>query len=226
MNTHATITECNKQGYKLDESDKIRIQPLKDVINSNGVRFRFFGTLNYYFKMDRLDRVLIDNRHLKKCLQGFFKCEIRSMHFNEMHTNQSSNNYGGFHRHWVMEDIPESTWFKPTSQMAKFMQELDKKHDSCIYFGCLTGSMPSDDTKVKLIKKVIKGFHSSTPNGSKGLDIRCINNIDGLLSYCTKQNNRNIPHEYVIDSINSNYLDDHFVKRMHSYIRKRQLTFA
>jgi len=226
MNTHTTIDECNNQGYILDVDDRTRIKPLKDVIESNGIEFRFFGTLNYYFRMDKLDRVLKDNRHLKKCLQRFFKCEIRTMLFNEKHTNESSNNYGGFHRHWVMEDIPESIWLNPSPQMATFMQELDEKHDSCIYFGCLTGSLPTDEMKIELIKKVIKGFHASTPNGSKGLDVRVIYNIDGLLSYCTKQRHHNIPYEYVIDTKSSNYLDDSFIRRMHSYIRQRQLTLV
>lgn len=40
--------------------------------------------------------------------------------------------------------------------------------------------------------------------------------LDGILSYCTKQNNRNIPHEYVIDLMNSSGLDDRWFRKNYS----------
>ena len=227
MKTHTiNIDECNRQGYRLYQYDKIRIQPFKDVIESNQVKFRFFGTINYWFKMDDYDRLIGDTRHLKSCLQKTFKCGIQRFHFNEKHLNPQGNLYGGFHRHWLMEDIPDSIWLNPNRQMGNLMLEFDEKHDSCMYFGSLCGDVPSDDLKIKFINKVIRGFHHSCPNGYAGLDVRCIYNLDGILSYCTKQNTHNIPNDYVIDTANSSHLDNDFIRRMNSCIRhhdKQQL---
>ncbi len=220
------IDECNRQGYKLTEYDKIRIQPFKNVIESNLIKFRFFGTINYWFKMDDYDRLIGDTRHLKRCLQKTFKCGIQRFHFNEKHLNPQGKLYGGFHRHWLMEDIPDSIWLNPNRQMGNLMLEFDEKYDSCIYFGSLSGVVPSDELKMKFINKVIRGFHHSCPNGYAGLDVRCIYNLDGILSYCTKQNTHNIPNDYVIDTANSSHLDNDFIRRMNSCIRhhdKQQL---
>ena len=220
------IDECNRQGYKLTEYDKIRIQPFKNVIESNLIKFRFFGTINYWFKMDDYDRLIGDTRHLKRCLQKTFKCGIQRFHFNEKHLNPQGNLYGGFHRHWLMEDIPDSIWLNPNRQMGNLMLEFDEKYDSCMYFSSLSGVVPSDELKMKFINKVIRGFHHSCPNGYAGLDVRCIYNLDGILSYCTKQNTHNIPNDYVIDTANSSHLDNDFIRRMNSCIRhhdKQQL---
>ena len=220
------IDECNRQGYKLTEYDKIRIQPFKNVIESNLIKFRFFGTINYWFKMDDYERLIGDTRHLKRCLQKTFKCGIQRFHFNEKHLNPQGNLYGGFHRHWLMEDIPDSIWLNPNRQMVNLMLEFDEKYDSCMYFSSLSGVVPSDELKMKFINKVIRGFHHSCPNGYAGLDVRCIYNLDGILSYCTKQNTHNIPNDYVIDTANSSHLDNDFIRRMNSCIRhhdKQQL---
>lgn len=220
------IDECNRQGYKLTEYDKIRIQPFKNVIESNLIKFRFFGTIDYWFKMDDYERLIGDTRHLKRCLQKTFKCGIQRFHFNEKHLNPQGNIYGGFHRHWLMEDIPDSIWLNPNRQMGNLMLEFDEKYDSCMYFSSLSGVVPSDELKMKFINKVIRGFHHSCPNGYAGLDVRCIYNLDGILSYCTKQNTHNIPNDYVIDTANSSHLDNDFIRRMNSCIRhhdKQQL---
>jgi len=227
MNTHIIdIDKCNKEGYELTEYDKTRIQPFKDVIDSNQVKFRFLGTIDYWFQMTAFERLGEDTRQLVFSLQKLFKCGIQRFHFNEKHLNPQGRNYGGFHRHWLMEDIPDSVWLNPKKQLAKFMQEFDKKYDSHLYFSCLSNEVPSDELKIKFIRKVIRDLHRSCPNGYAGLDIRPIYNLDGILSYCTKQNTNNIPNDYVIDTGNSSHLDNEFVRRMQSYIRhhcKQQL---
>lgn len=221
MKTHTiNIDECNRQGYRLYQYDKIRIQPFKDVIESNQVKFRFFGTINYWFKMDDYDRLIGDTRHLKSCLQKTFKCGIKRFHFNEKHLNPQGKLFGGFHRHWLMEDIPDSIWLNPKGQLATIMQVFDKKFDSHLYFSCLMGELPSDELKIKFIKHVIHDFHQSCPNGHAGLDVKLIYYLDGCLSYCTKQNTHNIPNDYVIDTANSSHLDNDFIRRMQSYIRR------
>ena len=64
------------------------------------------------------------------------------------------------------------------------------------------------------MKKVVKGLHhKKVPNGAKGKKYLNITNVDGLLSYCTKQNHKNVPYEYVIDTMNSSGLDNEWYRR-------------
>ena len=99
------------------------------------------------------------------------------------------------------------------------MQVFDEKFGLHLCFSCLMGEVPSDELKIKFIKHVIHDFHHSCPNGHAGLDVKPIYYLDGVISYCTKQNTHNIPNDYVIDSGNSSHLDYEFIRRMQSYIR-------
>ena len=209
MMTLESIEECNTTGYTLNIDDRNRIRLLLDKVNTHDIQFKYFLTLDYWFKMDKEDRLIKDNRHLKKILQKFFKYEIRMFFFNEKHQS------GGFHRHIALEGIPESRWLNPTHQMETFMTETDTE----MLFGCLSGVVPTVHQQMDLIKKVVKRFHHSTPNGNLGLNLLPIHNLEGLLSYCTKQNHHNIPHPYVIDTFNSSCLDDTFIRRLHAHIR-------
>lgn len=206
-----SIEESNTTGYTLNIDDRSRIRLLLDKVNTHDIQFKYFLTLDYWFKMDKEDRLIKDNRHLKKILQKFFKSNIRMFFFNEKHQS------GGFHRHVALEGIPESRWLNPTPQMETFMGESDTE----MLFGCLAGVVPTVHQQMDLIKKVVKGLHHSTPNGNLGLNLLPIYNLEGLLSYCTKQNHHNIPHPYVIDTFNSSCLDDIFIRRLHAHIRRQ-----
>ena len=128
MMTIELIEECNTKEYRLTVEDRDRIRLLLDKVNAHDIQFKYFLTLDYWFKrMNKEDRLLKDNRHLKKIVQKFFKSEVRMFFFNEKHKS------GGFHRHVVMEGIPESRWLNPTPQMETFMSELDSE----MLFSCL-----------------------------------------------------------------------------------------
>ena len=211
-----TITEYNTLGYKLNIDDLHRIKLLQDTIESNGIEFKYFLTLLYWFKMDDIDRVVEDNRHLKKVIQSFCNDEVKMLFFTEKHLDPDSPFFGGFHRHILLEDIPESKWKKPSSQMKRWMNEVTEKEIKKYHHLSDVRFIPP---RMALIHKVVKGLHHSTPNGFKGLKLLPVNNVDGLLSYCTKQNRNNIPHEYVIDTKNSSCLDDKFIRRLRSHVR-------
>jgi hypothetical protein len=205
----------NTQGYVLNEYDYRRIKPLKQIVDNSALEFKYFITLDYFRKTDDIASVLKDNEHFRKELRRFFKSDIRMFFFNEKHLKDpSSKFYGSFHRHILMEAVPEKTWKEPTSRMKTFMLELDPE----MLFAC-QWSAPSEKSKVALVKKVVKGFNKTIPNGSKGMCIEQINYLDGLLSYCTKQNKNNVPHEYVIDTMNSDGLDNLWYR--HNYGRQQ-----
>lgn len=209
--------EHNTLGYQLNEYDLRRIRPLLNEIRNQKIKFRYFLTIDYWYKMDNISKILEDNHHLKKTIRSFYKSDIKMFFFTERHLNPSAKNYGGFHRHILLEDAPESRWKNPTKQLQTWMNELTEKHISQYeeYF--------SEDAflplRMSLLKKVVKGLHHSTPNGFIGLKIVPIYNVSGLLSYCTKQNRSNIPHEYVIDTLNSSGLDDNFIRTFHAHSR-------
>lgn len=215
-----TIAEYNTLGYKLNIDDLHRIKLLQDTIESNGIEFKYFLTLDYWFKVDSMVRVIKDNRHLKKVIQSFCNDEVKMFFFTEKHLkNPESNVYKGFHRHILLEDIPENKWKMPTSQMKKWMDELTDK-DIQRYE---EASEICDPSRMALIRKVVKQLHHSTPNGFFGLKLLPVHNVNGLLSYCSKQNRQNVPYEYVIDTKNSSGLDDEFIRRLQSHVRKQIL---
>ena len=206
-----SIDESNTHGYTLNIDDRDRIRLLLDEVDTQDIDFKWFLTLDYYFKMDKESRLIEDNGHLLYVMQRFFKSRLRMFFFNEKHKSD------GFHRHILLEDIPESRWLNPTTQMQKWMSESDPE----MLFCCLTGILPTVHQRKRFIQRVIKSLHHSTPNGFLGMNLVPIHNLEGLLSYCTKQNHHNIPQHYVIDTKNSSGLDDDFIRRLHSHVRKQ-----
>ena len=106
---------------------------------------------------------------------------------NERHHN-SDKIKGGYHRHILMESIPEDCWKSRSNQMDKFLLELDPS----IIFGINFGDTPSYRQQTDLLDKVIRGFNKSIPNGKDAVDIRLITEekggVSGLLEYDTKDN--------------------------------------
>jgi len=200
----------NTQGYQLNEFDYRRIKPLQEHIKVQGLEFKYFITLDYFKRTEDLTTVLLDNRHLKKTIRSFFKSDIRMLFFTEKHLKDpTSKFYGSYHRHILMEDIPAEVWKNPTKRMERFMLELSPE----MWFACKWNNV-SEKNKMDLLKKVVKGFnHQSIPNGRKGTRYDKVFNLDGLLSYCTKQNRNNIPNEYVIDLMNSDGLDNEWYRK-------------
>jgi hypothetical protein len=209
--------EYNTSGYQLNEYDLRRVRPLLKEINHQDIKFQYFLTLDYWYKMDDISRVLDDNTHLYKSIRSFYKSDIKMFFFTEKHLNPSAKNYGGFHRHILIEDAPEKRWKSPTKQLKRWLGEMTNTEVSqyAEYFseGAFT------PLRMSLLKRVVKGLHHSTPNGSLGLKLVPIHNLSGLLSYCTKQNKNNVPYEYVLDTLNSTGLDEEFLKTFHAQSR-------
>ena len=215
-----TITKINTAGYVLTKEDKDRIKLLKDEIDSNDFKFKYFLTVDYYFKMTDTSRLIQDNHHLYTLIRSFYKSDIKMFFFNEKHLkNPSSPNYRGFHRHILIEDASEYRWKHPTKQLSNWLKNLNA--DEIQMFSEYFVDDAFLPLKLTLLRKVLRRFHRSTPTGKKGMRLLPVNNIDGLLSYCTKQRKGNIPHDYVIDTSNSSGLDDKFIRRFHAYLRQK-----
>ena len=201
--------EYTAQGYVLNEYDYRRIKPLQHSIKEQGIEFKYFITLDYYKPIEDIDKVLLDNRHLKKTIRSFFKSDMRMFFFIEKHLKDpTSKFFGTFHRHILVESPPETIWKNPWERLERFMLELSPE----MVFACKF-DRPSEEQIMQLLKKVISGHNNKIPNGNKGSKYLPVSYVDGLLSYCTKQNRNNIPHEYVIDTMNSSGLNNNWYRR-------------
>jgi hypothetical protein len=184
------------------------VETLSQQISDNDLEFYWFITLEYHYKNTDLNKVRSDNKRFRYTIRKFFKSNIRMWFFNEKH-HTSDKIKGGYHRHILMESIPEDCWKTRSNQMDRFLLELDPE----ILFGISLGKVNPTCTQEKnLLDKVIRGFNNSLPNGKDGVDIRLITKdkggVSGLLEYNTKDSWKYGERiEEVIDWENSDCLD-------------------
>ena len=167
---------------------------LNKLIEDCSIEFRYFVTIPYRFKQTDLRQVHSDNRGLRRTIRDFYQYPIRTWFFNEVHTDPVSRHYGGFHRHLLVEDLPPERWKTPSRRMERFLSE----HDAEALFTALSGGIPTDTQKVALLKRVLR-LHSSVPNGTLGVVVKPITELNGVLGYCTKQVGKDLSIADVID---------------------------
>ena len=137
--------------------------------------------------------------------------------FNEKH-HTSEKIKGGYHRHILMESIPEHCWKTRSNQMDRFLLELDPE----ILFGISLGkTLPTCTQQKHLLDKIIRGFNKSLPNGKDAVDIQKITEnkggVSGALEYNTKDSWKYGERiEEVIDWENSDCLDIELLARQQS----------
>ena len=167
--------------------NKKLVKTLQDQINKNELRFNWYITLEYHYKNTDINKVRSDNERFRYVIRKFFRSDIRMWFFNERHHN-SEKIKGGYHRHILMESIPEDCWKTRSNQMDKLLLELDPS----IIFGINFGDSPSCTQQTDLLDKVIRDFNKSIPNGKDAVDIEPITEekggVSGLLEYNTKDN--------------------------------------
>ena len=167
---------------------------LNKLIEDCSIEFKYFVTIPYRFKQTDLRQVNSDNRGLRRTIRDFYQYPIRTWFFNEVHTDPDSRHFGGFHRHLLVEDIPSERWRTPSKRMERFLSE----HDAEALFTALSGGIPTDTQKVALLKRVLR-LHSSVPNGTLGVVVKPITELNGVLGYCLKQAGKDISIADVID---------------------------
>ena len=119
------ITVIEPVKYQLNDIDKTRIEPLLREVTSNRVNFKYLVTIDYWFPMRDYNRVIQDTKEDRKLLRSFFKSDIRLLGFIEKHTNPEHANFGGYHRHYLVSEIPAERWLQPTPRMEKWSLNLD-----------------------------------------------------------------------------------------------------
>ena len=77
--------------YIMTNRDKERISTLLTEIEDNDINFKYFITIDYYFKMTDDIRVLEDNKHLRLLLRRNFKRPIRFFFTTEKHLGNDWN---------------------------------------------------------------------------------------------------------------------------------------
>lgn len=167
---------------------------LNKLIEDCSIEFKYFVTIPYRFKQTDLRQVQRDNKGLRRTIRDFYQYPIRTWFFNEVHTDPVSRHFGGFHRHLLVEDIPSERWRTPSKRMERFLSE----HDAEALFTALSGGIPTDTQKIALLKRVLR-LHSSVPNGTLGVVVKPITELNGVLGYCLKQAGRDLSIADVID---------------------------
>ena len=207
----------------LDPITYNRIRPLKNQIRTNKLDLRYFITITYWYRNTDYYSVVEDNKLLKNHIKDFFG-SMGMIFFIEKHTDPESNHFQGFHRHLVLEEIPDEALKNPSQKLTNFLSATDPE---ALFDFKFTGSIPIEKKQV-LLKKVIKTC-DRVPNGVLGLDVKPIHDLDNLLGYCTKQFERFLPSYEVIDSTNSDLDIRHFINRKHdgiNWIQRHQASFA
>ena len=167
---------------------------LNKLIEDCSIEFKYFVTIPYRFKQTDLRQVQRDNKGLRRTIRDFYQYPIRTWFFNEVHTDPDSRHFGGFHRHLLVEDIPSERWRTPSKRMERFLSE----HDAEALFTALSGGIPTDTQKVALLKRVLR-LHHSVPNGTLGVVVKPITELNGVLGYCLKQAGRDLSIADVVD---------------------------
>ena len=167
---------------------------LNKLIEDCSIEFRYFVTIPYRFKQTDLRQVQSDNKGLRRTIRDFYQYPIRIWFFNEVHTDPDSRHFGGFHRHLLVEDCPPERWRTPSKRMERFLSE----HDAEALFNALSGDIPADTQKIALLKRVLR-LHPSVPNGTLGVVVKPITDLNGVLGYCLKQAGRDLSIADVID---------------------------
>ena len=177
-----TALETSK--YQVNDIDKIRIKPLLNQVSTTGIEFKYLVTIDYWFPMKTYNRVVKDCSEDRRLIRSFFKSDIKVWSFIELHTDHDQKNYGGYHRHHLVSEIPRETWLNPTPRMEKWMLEVDPE----MVFSVKFGVEPTPQQKMELVKKVLRKLQpNSVAQGGLGIDMREIYDLEGVLSYCSKQ---------------------------------------
>ena len=103
------------------EVERILLNHIKD----NGIEFKYLLTCDYFYKQRDYNKVLLDNKHLRRTIRKLYKDDIRMLFFIEKHTNPESNHFGGYHRHILIEDASEERWLEPSNGIMNLMLKLD-----------------------------------------------------------------------------------------------------
>ena len=172
---------------------------LLDQINASGIEYKYFISIDYHYKQKDYDRVMEDNRFLRRKLRTFFKADLHMITVIEKHRKETSKNRGGYHRHMMLEKIPDECWTDPSNSMMTFMLKLNDE----AAIGMRMGKHPPKEIKEQFISKVCRDLNRSIPNGYRGTRTEEIEDykggIKGLIEYLTKDVDIDHPAYEVID---------------------------
>lgn len=186
--------EMNPNEYQLSEYDKTRIRPLLSQIEEYGIEFKYFMTITYWYAVKKYEKCCIDAHRTRNKLRSFFKSGLRIWFFIEKHANPQEKNYGGFHLHCLVED-PNNAWAEPSNRVLRWAEAVRDNDTEHAY---LEAGL-SKRMKMQLVKKVVQNLQKNQiSQGSKGVDVREIYDLERCLSYCSKQFERFMPSYQVL----------------------------
>ena len=139
---------------------------LLDQINKSGIEYKYFISIDYHYKQKDYNRVIEDNHFLRKKLRTFFKADLHMITFIEKHRKETSKNRDGYHRHMMLEKIPDECWKDPSNSMMTFMLKLNDE----AAIGIRMGQHPPKETKEQFIPKVCRDLNRAILMVTRGLE--------------------------------------------------------
>ena len=187
----------NKQDYDrpINVLDEVRVKPLLEQINKKGIEFKYFVSLDYPRRTSNYNKVISDNKFLKKELQEFFGSDVRCLFFIEKHTGANGAPHSGcYHRHILTEEPSLNT-----RQVHSYL--LNRDPDGLFQLR-MEGTL-SDESKLKMMENAFRSS-KTTCNSRKGTHVHRIqSNLNRVLAYASKQYERFHPSYEVLDPSSS-----------------------
>ena len=185
-----SIISLDYDSYKMRAPDIVRIEQLRKQIHFKNYKLKFFvSNVNHHYSS--YDLIQKHNKEIRRTIRKIYKYDIKMIFFIERCMN------GSYHRHILIEDLPDYRWKNPRGRIKNWIDPID-------YFKYIyddNEDLP-DSNKIQLLDRAIR-ILPFISNGKRALDIRPIHNLDKLLGYCTKQFEIHHPSYEVIDPASS-----------------------
>ena len=188
---------------ELNVLDQVRIRQLKKEILKKQLKLKYFITLDYPHRVFNYNKVIRDNRILKQELRAFFNEDLKAIWFIEKHTGNGAHS-GAYHRHVLIEDVPLTS---------KSVQSYLLHSDPESLFAVKMKGESSEESKIRVLEYFFRSS-KQTANSHRGVKaLKIQSNLDRVLAYCTKQNERWHPAYEVLDPTSSDIDCSYFLQK-------------
>lgn len=152
----------------------LTVQFLQQCISSHAIDFRYFMTLSYYSKIDKMEYMVKEHKHIKNVILKYFynnipKDRMRLWFFMERHSSLA------YHSHILIEGVDDLIrnrfGYDSTANSNIILHTTDKM--DCVILDGLERHMR------KYVKRLGKG--------SSAVDIRGVGDIEKRLGYVNKE---------------------------------------
>ena len=178
MKTTASPCPALKQHPTAASKRKTTEEWLEEVIEKQGLRFRYFLTLSFYKGQTSLINQYLDNRHIKNVILGFFypnkrpKDRIRLWFFVEKHTTEC------LHLHILLEGVNGLDWLQKNNR------KITIRKTTLLDILCRDFSM--EEVMIEALTHHLQSYIRRLGKGDQSVDMKSIGDIKKRVQYVNK----------------------------------------